>query len=443
MSSDPVALARALAPWLERMVALDGVAGRAVVGCSGGADSSALLALVRARGLQATAVYVDHGLGPSAVEDERAVRTLADALGAELAVAHVAVTPGGNLEARARGARYAALERVRAEVEAGAVLVGHTRDDQAETVLLNLLRGSGTAGLAGMPARRGSLHRPLLRLRRADTREICARLGISPRDDPMNSDSSFRRVWLRRDVIPRLDHGAQRDVVEVLARQADVLRDEDELLDRLSASIAPEAGALDVAALRAADTALARRAVRRWLGPPPPSLAQVESVLEVATGSRRAVELPNGRRVERARGALHLTTVAEAPRSEPLVVPGALTFGTTDVTSWIEAAAPAGWPDGCATAVVDADRAGDGLVVRAPNPGDRFVPVGRSGERLVHDVLAEAGVPASARARHPLVVDRSGAVVWVVGYRVDDRVRAGHDTRRYLWITAEPRGSTS
>ncbi len=169
-----------------------------VVGCSGGADSLVLLALA-----------VDDGLAPIAVT----------------------VAGGANLEARARAARYDALEAARVAHGATAVLVAHTADDQVETVLLNFLRGSGSAGLAGMPARRGRVVRPLLGARRADVRAECARRRLVPWEDPSNDDLSFRRNWVRHEVLPLLEQGAGRDLTPLLTRQAEVLRAESDFLD--------------------------------------------------------------------------------------------------------------------------------------------------------------------------------------------------------------------
>ncbi|HET9730585.1 MAG TPA: tRNA lysidine(34) synthetase TilS, partial [Acidimicrobiia bacterium] len=239
-----------LEPFRHQLIALDGLPpnARVVVACSGGADSLALLALAVDRGFVATAVYVDHGLRPNTEHEHTVVARAAAQLGAQSAVVSVDLEGGANLEARARDARYDALVRVAAEQQAAAVFVGHTRDDQAETILLNLLRGSGVAGLAGMPAVRGIVRRPLLQLRRAATREICARLGFAPVQDPMNDDAHFRRVWLRREVIPMLERGADRDIVEVIARQADAMRDDNDLLE----SLVPDVAIVDdVAALGA------------------------------------------------------------------------------------------------------------------------------------------------------------------------------------------------
>jgi tRNA(Ile)-lysidine synthase len=434
-----VTLARVLAPWLPRMGALEGGDGPVVVGCSGGADSLALLALATAAGNDVVAVYVDHGLRDGTEFEYGVVRAAAAMLGVRAHVESVHVEPGPNLEARARAARYAALEATRRLYGAERVLVAHTRDDQAETVLLQFLRGSGTAGLSGMPSVRDHVRRPLLTFRRSETRQICARLGLAPVEDPMNRDIRHRRVWLRREVMPRLEQGAQRDLVDVIARQADVLRDEDALLDSLAAeAIAVDGPVLTVDQVVRAPLPLARRAVRRWLGSPPLSLAHVESVLDVVRGNRRALELPGGRRVERVRGTVHLVAVApERPEAVTLTLPGRSRFGPWAVEAWTEEGAPVAWPNGRTTAVFDADRAGDSVAVRGPVPGERFRPAGGTGSKLVHDALAEAGVPASARADRPVLADSSGAVMWVVGYRIDDRVRVTSRTRRYLWVTSE------
>jgi tRNA(Ile)-lysidine synthase len=439
------ALRAALAPWLDQLLGLDDLdAGtRVVVGCSGGPDSLALLALCCARDLDVLAVYVDHGLRSGTAHDAEVVRSAAARMGADARVIPVTFDSRANLEARARDARYAALTRAAGESGAAALLVGHTRDDQAETVLLALLRGSGAAGLGGMAIERGSLRRPLLGLRRADTHEICARLGFAPVRDPMNDDLHHRRVWLRREVIPRLEQGAQRDLVDVLARQAELLREDDELLNHLAAAHASE----DAAALSALPRALARRVVRRWLGSPPPALGTVDAVLQVARGERRAVELPGGRRVERVGARLHLVERAEGgdtPVAVRMALPGSARFGGIVVESWIEAGPPVAWPSGERISVADADRVGTEAYVRLAHPAERFRPLGRGGSKLVRDALVDAGVPAGRRAAAPIVAAGEGAALapdsalWVVGYRIDDRIRVTARTRRYLWLSVDP-----
>jgi tRNA(Ile)-lysidine synthase len=252
-------------------------------------------------------VHVDHGLREGSEHEAAAVATVAAQLGAEFEARRAPVAIGPNLEARARATRYAALERARLAVGAEILLVGHTADDQAETVLLNVLRGAAGAGLAGMSPRRGHIMRPLLGFRRADTRAMCDALGLAVLDDPMNHDVEFRRVAIRREVLPMLSTLAARDLVPVLARQADILRSESEFLDALASAAWPDDDPPTVAALAALPTVLARRAVRNWLGSPPPSSAEVDRVLAVATGQSRGVELAGGRAVRRSSGRLSIT----------------------------------------------------------------------------------------------------------------------------------------
>jgi tRNA(Ile)-lysidine synthase len=296
-----------LRTWLPRLKALDVVGDQPVVACSGGPDSVALLALTVASGRAPTAVYVDHGLRSAAASEGALVAEVARRLGVEARSVAVEVGDGANLEARARVARYAALDEVRRELGAQHVLVGHTADDQAETVLLNLLRGSASAGLGGMAPRRGSVVRPLLGLRRAECEAVCAAIGVEPLRDPMNADPRFRRVVVRGDLLPRLSAAAGRDLVPVLVRQAEVLRSESEYLDVLArAAWPPDGDAHRADVLARLPVVLARRAVRQWLGAPPPSFTDVERVLAVARGDARATEIAGGRRVVRRSGALHV-----------------------------------------------------------------------------------------------------------------------------------------
>jgi len=278
-----------------------------VVGCSGGADSVALLALALDAGLAPVAVHVDHGVRVGSADDADAVRDIAAGLGAPARTTRVDVELGSNLEARARDARYAALEDARVAVGAEVVLVGHTADDQAETVLLNLLRGAAASGLAGMAHRHDRIVRPLLGFRRSETQAICEVLGVSTLCDPMNDERSFRRVAIRRDVLPMLSELAERDLVPVLARQAEILRSESEFLAALAADEWPDDDPPRADTLAALPLVLARRAVRHWVGAPPPSAAEVERVLAVARGDARATELAGGRAVRRSGGRLSLT----------------------------------------------------------------------------------------------------------------------------------------
>ena len=261
---------------------------------SGGADSLALLVLAVAAGCRVTAAHVDHGLRAGSAAEAEVVAAAAERLGAGFRGLRADVTPGPNLEARARRARYAVLPPD--------VLTGHTADDQAETVLVNLCWGAGLDGLAGM-APEGH---PLLGLRRSETAALCAAEGLTPVDDPSNADPAFRRNRVRHEALPLLADIAQRDVAAVVARQAALLRADADLLDGLAATIDPT----DARALAAAPVALARRALRRWLttsaasGHHPPDAAAVERVLSVARGEVRATEVTGIGRVSRSGGRL-------------------------------------------------------------------------------------------------------------------------------------------
>jgi tRNA(Ile)-lysidine synthase len=251
---------------------------------SGGADSLALLVLATATGDAVTAIHVDHGLRPESGAEARVVRDAAARFGAAFRSERVVVAPGPNLEARAREARFAVLPP--------GTVTGHTLDDQAETVIVNLLRGSGLDGLAAM---RSASH-PLLALRRSETRALCAAFGLDPVNDPSNDDPSFVRNRVRHEVLPLLDEIAGRDVAAVLARQAAIARDEADFLDALVTI-----DAADARAVAGAPVVLARRAVRRWLADPyPPGAAATERVLAVARGDATACELEGGRRVRRS-----------------------------------------------------------------------------------------------------------------------------------------------
>jgi tRNA(Ile)-lysidine synthase len=427
----------ALSPWLERLPMLADLArddAPVVVGCSGGGDSLALLALAAAAGVRVVAVHVDHGLRPGSEAEFSVVADAAATFGVPARSVKIAVGRGANLEARARDARYDALEQARTVEGAAVVAVGHTADDQAETVLLNLLRGSATAGLAAMAPRQGTVTRPLLGLRRRDTVEICARLRLAPVADPMNGETRFRRVWLRREVLPVLEAGAHRDLRGLLARQAEVLRDESDLLEAIARDALAAAGdPPQVRAIAALEPAVARRALRQWLGGVPPSLAAIDAVLAVVAGERRAVELPGGRRVVRRAGCL----LIEGAGTEPLpaahsakpvefAVPGSVAAAGVELDAWVERAAPVIWPDGRETCVVDADSVGDHAWLRPAARGERFAPLGLRGTKPVTASPVVASEPSSG-------------VIWVVGYRIDDRVRVTSRTRRFLWMTVSPR----
>jgi len=290
---------------------------------SGGADSLALLVLARAARCEVTAIHVEHGLRAGSDAEAGVVADAACRFGARFESRRVSVAPGPNLEARARAARYAVLPH--------GVATGHTMDDQAETILVNLLRGAGADGLAGMGP--GPRH-PLLGLRRRETHALCGAVGLAPVCDPSNADPAFVRNRVRHELLPLCAQVAGRDPVPVLARQAGVLRDEVALLDRLAADALPDPA--DARQLARTTRPLARRALRRWLRDEvrtdhPPSLAEVERTLAVARGAARGTELSGARRVRRTDGRLRVE-----PGPSGSVTPVTLDEAAAGVPTWAE-----------------------------------------------------------------------------------------------------------
>jgi tRNA(Ile)-lysidine synthase len=261
---------------------------------SGGPDSLALLVLAVAAGCDVTALHVDHGLRPGSGDEAGIVRDAAAELGAGFEALRVEVGPGPNIEARARAARRAVLP--------AGTATGHTMDDQAETVLLRLLRGTGPDGLAAM--REGYEH-PLLALRRSETIEVATGAGFSPFQDPSNRDPSILRNRVRHELLPVCSDLAGRDVVPLLARLAALAARDAEILNADAEAL----DATDIAAVRNAPPAIATRALRQWLqgdGPYPPDLAAIERVLAVARGEMTATVIAPSTTVRRKAGRLRV-----------------------------------------------------------------------------------------------------------------------------------------
>jgi tRNA(Ile)-lysidine synthase len=294
-----------------------------LVACSGGADSLALAAATAFAaprlGLRAGGVTVDHGLQPGSAERAAEIAALLAKLGLDpvrSTAVTVPLTGASGPENAARVARYGALDAAAAECAAAAVLLGHTLDDQAETVLLGLARGSGGRSLAGMPARRGRYRRPLLAVRRAATAAACAELGLEPWQDPHNADFRFARARVRHQALPALEAALGPGVAEALARTAAQLRADAECLDDLAFAESgqlrqggSDPAGLDVAWLAALPAAIRTRVLRDaavMAGCPPGALAaghigQVDALVTAWRGQRWA-DLPGGVRARRQAG---------------------------------------------------------------------------------------------------------------------------------------------
>jgi tRNA(Ile)-lysidine synthase len=302
----------------------------ALVALSGGADSLALLAAAVFEAPRASvrcgAVVVDHGLQAGSAEVAATAARQARGLGADpVEVRRVDVDGPGGPEGAAREARRTALRAAATEHGAAAVLLGHTKDDQAETVLLGLARGSGPRSLSGMAARDGLWRRPLLGMRRADTEAVCRDVGLDWWSDPHNADAALTRVRVRTRVIPALETELGPGIVDALARTADLCQADADLLDAQAADLHaavtdPDTGALDALdaeALAAAPTALRTRVLRRAAldaGCPGTDLTagHVDALDRLVTDwhGQRGVDLPGGVVARRIEGRLRLARPA-------------------------------------------------------------------------------------------------------------------------------------
>ena len=444
---------------------------RVLVAVSGGPDSTCLLLTLASlrRSLRFTldAAYFDHQLRGrrAAQREERSVRCLAEALGVVLHTGAGDVRDHArgtrlSIEEAARELRYRFLAEVARDAGCPTVAVGHTSDDQAETVLLHILRGSGLTGLAGMQARASwpcavdgapRLMRPLLGLSREDTQRCCREAGITPLDDASNRSMAFTRNRIRRELLPALRTYNPR-VDEALVRLAGAAEDDVHALETLAAKAIvgpPRGGELRLRrrTLAAWPDALQRHSVRaaverllgdkRGLGE-----RHMQAVLRSArqTGSR--LDLPRGLRVEVTRDAVVLRANVPAPRALPtravaLQVPGSVRFGPWLLTAERLARRPRDVASGSRdTVVLDASALGERLSVRRRRSGDRFHPLGLGRPKKLQDFLVDAHVPRSERDAVPLVLGEQG-IVWVVGQRPAEWAKVSASTRRFVRLRAE------
>lgn len=465
-----------------------------IVAVSGGADSVALFHLMReALGDRAAGelivAHLHHGLrGAAADEDEAFVVALARGAGCRVEVARADVAARAardrlSLEEAGRLARREFLTKLSKEHGHAPVALAHTRDDQAETLLHNLLRGAGPRGLAAMPlVGPAPFFRPLLRARRAELRDYLRKRGHAWREDETNADPRFTRNRIRNDVLPLLESALNPRAVDVLLRAAGIQREVAEWLSRQAAEVLEEAGigagaAPPVSLERAKVIALPApvrhevlREIGRRFGGPARSWSRraIRSVmgrefLKRATGAgRAAVELPGGWRVELRGDRLtidravprpqgrpvggHLTTPSEfeLPLTPGAEVPwgdGTIRVTCLDLTAPLPPAArrpPSPW-----SALLDRDELQDRLCIRARRPGDRIRPIGLEGHRRLQDVLVDARVPAAARGRAALVAapDPGGELLWVPGVIRSGRALVTDHTRRVVlleWFGPRP-----
>jgi tRNA(Ile)-lysidine synthase len=419
-----------------------------VVLISGGADSAcAAAALARLIGPEEVhALHVNYGLREAAGADEQVCRSLCAKLRIDLHVERPELGDG-NLQAAARDARYAAAERLRARTGAAAIATGHTRTDQAETVVYRLAVSPGSRALLGLGPRNGRVVRPLLRLERGRTRALAAAAGLPFADDESNEDPAFARNRIRGEVLPvlrDLSPAAERNIAETRSE----LAEEAVLLERVVLEELEEMGAGAAAlAVRASELAerepglqrlclrsLAERAAGR---PVALGRGRAAEVMRVATRPEGGeIDLGSGLRAVCESGTVEFLTSSEveaAPAPVALKVPGRARLGSWEVRAELHPA-PVD-PAGPGLATLDAAALGGEIEVRTWREGDRMRPLGMEGTKTLGDLFAEGGVPRSERHNVP-VVTVGGEVAWVAGVAVSERFRLEAGTEEVAVFSA-------
>jgi tRNA(Ile)-lysidine synthase len=397
--------------------------------------------------------HLHHGLrGAAADADEQFVMELAERSGIPCVTRRVdvgafAARSGLGIEAAARSVRYRFLEEVRAERGFDAVATAHTADDNAETVLLHLFRGTGIRGLAGIPVRRGPhIIRPLLFATRAEVEEFARSEGLESREDESNQDLRFTRNFVRHRILPEVRSRINQDIVKVLQRTSGIFRDLEDFLIRtadaaLDSVITQRTGdGLHLAVPRLKSfPALVQEyiimgAVERHAGIRPGSsgVVAVRDLLERQAGSW--VDLGSGMGALRDRETIIFGRSDAEPESRAVVEPG----GSCRFGEFLFESVPVGKDEVVLSKdptveYIDADAAGGGpFVLRTREDGDHLVPLGMEGTRKVSDLLIDAHIPRTAKHHHPVLVNAEGRILWLCGLRLDHRCRVTDQTTRVL-----------
>ena len=435
-----------------------------LVGYSGGADSTCLLHLLAEAGVDQIACHLHHGQRPEADEEMERCAAECDRLGVPFIsgradVPMLAEDRGIGIEEAGRRARYEFFEQCLHSTDASLVATAHTQDDHVETVLLNIVRGTGLHGLAGIPAKRDDIIRPLLPFSRAETRAYCEGRSLWFHDDPANEETAFSRVRVRRNVLPELEaiNPAVRDAVCRLAATAEA---EDKFLNGMSAAALERAEvelngqlsfltkdceiAFDRAALTGVPEVLLSRAIRLVTGVLGQrfDFAQTQAVIQGLRWEERGSVTAEGGRIvvewTRERVIARSLEVAE-PFRFPLTIPGETVSDTFGWKFIVQTAGPENYlrEPGSLDVVLDADAVTGGMFFRSYEDGDTIVPLGSSTEKKVSDVVAGLKLSQAARRRLPVVYDETGAV-WVPGGCIGERVKVTVRAKRCFRLTLGP-----
>jgi tRNA(Ile)-lysidine synthase len=430
---------------------------KVLVACSGGADSMALLHLLwdmRGEfGIRVTAAHFNHGLRASADEDERFVAETCDRLGLPFVsdrenVRRYAAARKMNLEEAARELRYEFLRTEAMKAGASRIATGHTLNDQAETFLMRLLRGSGMSGLGGIVVSTGEgIVRPLIEAERRYVLDYLKTRGIPFREDESNRDKKILRNRIRLELLPYLEKRYGPGLVSRIGRLALVLQEEDKVMTELSremlvyiASSPSDRGMkIDADALEGLEPALAARVVREFLRDVRGDLraldsGHIASVLGLSEGG--AGVLPGGFEIRRRKGKIFAKRSDAEPEdfeiewdgAGELVLPNGLRFRGKRISRKAADAVPF---DDRRRALVDADRIEFPLVVRNRRPGDRYRPLGAPGSKKLKEILRAKGIELEDRDILPVFLS-GGSIVWVPGLPVAEAFRLRPTTQRCL-----------
>lgn len=429
-----------------------------LVAVSGGPDSLTLLDvlanLAAERDLRLAVAHLDHGLRPDSADDADFVAGVAASLGLDCVrervdLPAILADSGESPEAVARSVRYAFLARAAAAIGADRIALGHNADDQAETVIMRLLRGSGSDGLAGIPPVRLPYCRPLIRTPRAAIEEYCRQRDLHPRLDSTNAEPIYLRNRLRHQLLPQMREYNPR-LTESLGELAERLRAEAAYLrDAAEAALAglQNADGLDSAALASCPTALQRVVLRvyhgRETGELPMAYHHIERLRELITAQRGQHQLPGGNiaRVEYGRLTIIPADTGSDAFSIAPAIPGLTRLPTGEtLLAWATRPAAATFATANAQrqAFLDGAAVPDGVVIRTRHPGDRMRIAG-VGSKKLQDVLIDAKVPRRRRERLPLLAC-GGDILWVPGIRVAESVAITPSTRDVLAFQLVPDG---
>lgn len=448
---------------------------RVLVAVSGGPDSVALLValhrLAQARGIALVVAHLHHGLrGPAADADARRVRDLATRLGLPRAERRVDAAAEArqrriSLETAGRRLRYAFLQEAAAVHRCSRIALGHQRNDNAELVLMNLIRGTGPLGLAAMPPiRDGRFIRPLLAIGRSQILDFLEAVGVDYGEDETNRHLDHRRNWIRQVLLPLVAEQANPAIVDALHRTATLARDEEAWLARLAAdwyrgALVRETDdrvVLDNGALARLALPARRRVLRHAMGHLCGDLhritmAHIEAALGLvaAAGPARCLHLPRRLRLSAAGGRLEIRRLAvplrqaQAPAAwrHELAGPGRIAIpelGLQAEATVLFGPRPGGLADaGQWSAFFDINAVSFPLIIRSAASGDRFRPLGAGGRQKVAKFFVDHKVPRPLRAAYPMV-ESAGRIIWLAGQRLAEGVAAGGDGDRVLSLVFKP-----